>query len=224
MSTDLRYVLRYVIRRLIRYAKYAAIGGIAAVLGGTLLGTLGSGIAFFAAPSLGVGMGLGVLTAVTKVSKELSRAEHFGTGMEKEISRALQGVQEDTGYALQATLDHLTCWKNDARFRKPPADKTISTSRNVSSDHHSNPPSLPFLRLPPTLIFTLHALCALLTPPQFGWRHRGNHFRWGGALDDVKARAASGADGASDEATDAKKSDAASRRSDSNRQDVWMRA
>lgn len=85
MSTDLRYVLRYVIRRLIRYAKYAAIGGIAAVLGGTLLGTLGSGIAFFAAPSLGVGMGLGVLTAVTKVSKGLhNRARHSGIEMENE--------------------------------------------------------------------------------------------------------------------------------------------
>lgn len=63
-----RYVIKYVIRRLIRYAKYAAIGGVVAVLGGTMLGTLGSGLAFFAAPSLGVGMGIGVITAMAKAS------------------------------------------------------------------------------------------------------------------------------------------------------------
>lgn len=38
-----------------------------AALGGGLLGTIGSGLAFFAAPSIGVGMGIGVITAILKV-------------------------------------------------------------------------------------------------------------------------------------------------------------
>jgi hypothetical protein len=62
------YVLRYVIRRLLRYAKYAAVGAVAAVLGTTLLGTLGSGLAFFAAPGLLGGAGIGLATALAKVS------------------------------------------------------------------------------------------------------------------------------------------------------------
>ncbi|KAI9637659.1 uncharacterized protein MKK02DRAFT_43586 [Dioszegia hungarica] len=64
--TTTRYVLRYAIRRLIRYAKYAAVGAVAALIGGSVLGTLGSGVAFFAAPGLLGGMGIGVLTAVGK--------------------------------------------------------------------------------------------------------------------------------------------------------------
>ncbi|WRT68561.1 uncharacterized protein IL334_005538 [Kwoniella shivajii] len=64
--TTTRYAIRYVLKRLLRYAKYAAIGGAVAVLGGGLVGTLGSGIAFFAAPGIGVGMGIGVITAITK--------------------------------------------------------------------------------------------------------------------------------------------------------------
>lgn len=59
--------MRYAIRRLFRYAKYAAVGAIVALLGSTVLGTLGSGMAFFAAPGILGGMGIGALTAVGKV-------------------------------------------------------------------------------------------------------------------------------------------------------------
>ena len=52
---------------MVRYAKYAAVGAVAAVLGGTLLGTLGSGLAFFAAPGILGGMGIGLATAVAMV-------------------------------------------------------------------------------------------------------------------------------------------------------------
>jgi hypothetical protein len=62
-----RYTIRYAIKRLIRYAKYAAVGAVVAVIGGGLLGTLGSGLAFFAAPSVGMGMAIGVITAIAKV-------------------------------------------------------------------------------------------------------------------------------------------------------------
>ncbi|ORY35711.1 hypothetical protein BCR39DRAFT_511688 [Naematelia encephala] len=61
-----RYVIRYIVRRLLRYAKYAAYGALITTIGGGLLGTLGSGLAFFAAPSIGLGMGIGVITALTK--------------------------------------------------------------------------------------------------------------------------------------------------------------
>ncbi|KAK8854640.1 hypothetical protein IAR55_003379 [Kwoniella newhampshirensis] len=64
--TTTRYVVRYIIKRAIRYAKYAVVGALVAAVGGGLLGTLGSGLAFFAAPGIGVGMGVGVLTAVAK--------------------------------------------------------------------------------------------------------------------------------------------------------------
>lgn len=67
-----RYVLRYIIRRLFRYAKYAAIGGVAALLGGSILGTMGSGLAFFAAPGLLGGMGLGLAGGLAKVCLSLS--------------------------------------------------------------------------------------------------------------------------------------------------------
>lgn len=63
-----RYALRYALRRLVRYAKYAAVGALVATLGAGLLGTLGSGLAFFAAPGIGGGMAIGVITAMIKVS------------------------------------------------------------------------------------------------------------------------------------------------------------
>jgi hypothetical protein len=63
--------MRYAIRRLLRYAKYAAVGAVVALLGSTVLGTLGSGMAFFAAPGILGGMGIGALTAVGKVCTSL---------------------------------------------------------------------------------------------------------------------------------------------------------
>lgn len=50
-------------------------GGAIAVLGGGLLGTVGSGIAFFAAPSMGVGIGIGVVTAMVKVRVHQDNAD-----------------------------------------------------------------------------------------------------------------------------------------------------
>ena len=110
-----------------------------AAVGGTLLGTLGSGLAFFAAPGILGGMGIGVVTAMVKVS-----FAHY----------------------------------------------------NIQ----------PRLKL------------------QFGWRHRGDHFR-GGAFERMKARAQAGQDGATDEALDAKrKEETIKKESHRVREDVWMRA
>ncbi|KAK1927295.1 hypothetical protein DB88DRAFT_507390 [Papiliotrema laurentii] len=100
--TTTRYVLRYAIRRLIRYAKYAAIGAIAAALGGTLLGTLGSGIAFFAAPSIGVGMGIGVITAIAKFGWR-HRGPFFRGGVwESMQARAAEGRDGAADEAMDA--------------------------------------------------------------------------------------------------------------------------
>lgn len=59
---------------------------------------------------------------------------------------------------------------------------------------------------------------------QFGWRHRGDHFR-GGIWEGFKSRAAAGRDGAKDEEMDAEtvkaRREAEIKRV---RQDVWMRA
>ncbi|CAD6568466.1 MAG: hypothetical protein TREMPRED_004548 [Tremellales sp. Tagirdzhanova-0007] len=76
--TTTRYVLRYAIRRLVRYAKYAAVGAVMAAVGTTLLGTVGSGLAFFAAPGIGAGMGIGVITAIFGWRH---RGEHFRGGV-----------------------------------------------------------------------------------------------------------------------------------------------
>ena len=58
---------------------------------------------------------------------------------------------------------------------------------------------------------------------QFGWRHRGNHFR-GGAWENMKARAASGKDGAKDEEADALEHQRMREREwHRTREDVWMR-
>jgi hypothetical protein len=57
---------------------------------------------------------------------------------------------------------------------------------------------------------------------QFGWRHRGDHFR-GGIWESFQARAAEGRDGAADDKVDAKRKEGEVR-ADSNRGDVWMRA
>lgn len=61
------YVLRYMIRRMFRVAKYAAIGGAIAFVGTGVLGALGTGIAWFAAPSMGMGVGMGITWAIIKV-------------------------------------------------------------------------------------------------------------------------------------------------------------
>lgn len=53
---------------MLRFAKYAAIGGVIAFVGAGVLGTVGSGLAWFAAPGVFGGMGLGIAWATIKVS------------------------------------------------------------------------------------------------------------------------------------------------------------
>jgi hypothetical protein len=46
-----RYVFKFVFWRLVRYAKYAAIGSLAAAVAGTAIGTAVSGVGFILAPT-----------------------------------------------------------------------------------------------------------------------------------------------------------------------------
>lgn len=66
-DTSSRYILRYVIHRLMRVAKYAAIGAAVAFVGTGVLGAVGSGVAWFMAPGIGMGMGVGMVWACVKV-------------------------------------------------------------------------------------------------------------------------------------------------------------
>ncbi|RSH82274.1 hypothetical protein EHS25_005984 [Saitozyma podzolica] len=64
------------------------------------------------------------------------------------------------------------------------------------------------------------AIGVITAVAKFGWRHRGNHFRW----ESMKARAQSGHDGAADEELDAEGQEAAKRELNRRRrEDVWMR-
>ncbi|BEJ14025.1 hypothetical protein CspHIS471_0311990 [Cutaneotrichosporon sp. HIS471] len=89
--TTFRYVFRYMIRRMFRVAKYAAIGGAIALVGTGVLGALGTGIAWFAAPSMGMGIGMGISWAIVKFTWR-HRPERFRGGWWSEMAeRAFEG-------------------------------------------------------------------------------------------------------------------------------------
>lgn len=56
-----RYIAQFIIWRVVRYAKYAAVGAITAAVGATVLGSVVSGVAWIAAPPT---IGTGILSAV----------------------------------------------------------------------------------------------------------------------------------------------------------------
>lgn len=63
----LRYVGKFLFWRLVRYAKYAAVGAITAAIAGTAIGSIASGAAFVIAPTGIVGgAGVGLLWGLGK--------------------------------------------------------------------------------------------------------------------------------------------------------------
>lgn len=63
----LRYALKFIFWRLVRYAKYAAVGALTAAIAGTAIGTVASGAAFVIAPTGIVGgAGAGLLWGLGK--------------------------------------------------------------------------------------------------------------------------------------------------------------
>lgn len=76
---SLRYVTVFLFWRLVRYAKYAAVGAAVAAVSGTVLGSVISGAAFVIAPTgiLG-GAGMGVLWAVGKFGWRRAKARVSG--------------------------------------------------------------------------------------------------------------------------------------------------
>ncbi|KAF2860986.1 hypothetical protein K470DRAFT_197988, partial [Piedraia hortae CBS 480.64] len=77
----LRYLGLFLFWRAVRYVKYAAIGAIAAAVGGTVIGSMVSGAAFLLAPTGVVGgAGMGLLWAFAKfgwhrAKRQMKRAE-----------------------------------------------------------------------------------------------------------------------------------------------------
>lgn len=67
-------------------------------MGGGLLGTLGSGLAFFAAPGIGVGMGIGVITAILKVCFTSSWKWFITDGMLKSLAGVIAGITLEAVY------------------------------------------------------------------------------------------------------------------------------
>lgn len=72
---SLRYITVFLFWRIVRYAKYAAVGAIIAAVSGTAIGSVASGAAFVIAPTgiLG-GAGVGLLWAVARFGWK--RASH----------------------------------------------------------------------------------------------------------------------------------------------------
>ena len=97
-----RYVIRYTIRRLLRYAKYAAAGALVAAVGG-LLGTLGGPLAFFAAPGILMGSALGLGMGVIKVCHPSLTVSPPGTFC-REATRCTSAHKTEPALALPAPL------------------------------------------------------------------------------------------------------------------------
>ncbi|KAK5724809.1 hypothetical protein LTR15_004858 [Elasticomyces elasticus] len=97
-----RYVLIFAFWRLVRYAKYAAVGAIVAAIGSTAIGSVVSGAAFVIAPTgiLG-GAGIGIMWAVAKFGWRRARArvqkgQHDGHADPRHDERAdAQGVKDE---------------------------------------------------------------------------------------------------------------------------------
>jgi hypothetical protein len=81
---SLRYISIFVFWRLVRYAKYAAMGALATAVAGTAIGSVASGAAFVIAPTgiLG-GAGVGLLWAVGKFGWRWARMRVDGRGRER---------------------------------------------------------------------------------------------------------------------------------------------
>ncbi|WVO21334.1 uncharacterized protein IAS62_002642 [Cryptococcus decagattii] len=97
------------------------IRGCLAALGGGLLGTLGSGLAFFAAPGIGIGMGIGVITAILKFGWR-HRGNHFRggiwegwQGMKTRAQQGKDGAEDEELDAASAEEQQLEAESRDTR-------------------------------------------------------------------------------------------------------------
>jgi hypothetical protein len=71
----LRYIAIFIFWRLVRYAKYAAVGALITAVAGTAIGSVASGAAFFIAPpGILSGAGVGLLWAVGRFGWRRARA------------------------------------------------------------------------------------------------------------------------------------------------------
>lgn len=103
----LRYVTQFILWRLVRWAKYVAVGTLVAAIGATAFGSVVSGVAWIAAPPT---IGASVLAAgVWGTGKFAARRLHArwkttggdeGQALRDGVDDAQSGVRVDGGYGL----------------------------------------------------------------------------------------------------------------------------
>ena len=84
-----RYVAQFIIWRVVRYAKYAAVGALTAAVGATVFGSVVSGVAWIAAPpTIGTGILSAVIWGVGKfAAKRFNKRWHASGGDAGTIAR-----------------------------------------------------------------------------------------------------------------------------------------
>ncbi|KAI4851574.1 hypothetical protein E4T44_02045 [Aureobasidium sp. EXF-8845] len=94
----LRYTLKFLFWRLVRYAKYAAVGALTAAIAGTAIGSVVSGAAFVIAPTGIVGgAGVGLLWGLGKFGwRTLARRVRSGDvhGVDARADERNEGLEE----------------------------------------------------------------------------------------------------------------------------------
>lgn len=98
----LRYVGKFIFWRLVRYAKYAAVGAIAAAVAGTTIGSVASGAAFVLAPTGIVGgAGVGLLWGLGKFGwRTLARKVRSGEAHHAD-ARADEKAEDDKSETIR---------------------------------------------------------------------------------------------------------------------------
>ncbi|GAB7354610.1 hypothetical protein MBLNU459_g5048t2 [Dothideomycetes sp. NU459] len=93
---SLRYIGIFVFWRLVRYAKYAAVGAVTAAIAGTAIGSVASGAAFIIAPTgIFAGAGVGLLWGIGKFGWRIL-AKRLRTGEAHDADPRLDEEAEHT--------------------------------------------------------------------------------------------------------------------------------
>lgn len=99
-----RYIGIFIFWRLVRYAKYAAVGAITAAIAGTAIGSVASGAAFILAPTgIFAGAGVGLLWGLGKFSWRIlakrvrkGDVEHANARTDEEVEHKDDGFEMPT--------------------------------------------------------------------------------------------------------------------------------
>ncbi|KAI5206353.1 hypothetical protein E4T39_02411 [Aureobasidium subglaciale] len=100
----LRYITKFLFWRLVRYAKYAAVGAMTAAIAGTAIGSVASGAAFVIAPTgvLG-GAGVGLLWGLGKFGwRRMARRVRSGEAGEGDARADERDGEEKKAVSIQS--------------------------------------------------------------------------------------------------------------------------